>query len=147
MAHGKAPDSAGTQAICQFLRRRYDLPLVDEGIEEFGYARWPYLDGRRVLILVAMGRDPVHGDEPPTPRLDELIAQARKEGVKPIIRIIVSDDTEPVDRLWEVKAPVQDVDCRVLLKCGIDFDDLAVIRLDVWDELDTEGGLDTVDEV
>ncbi|WP_131787824.1 hypothetical protein [Protofrankia symbiont of Coriaria ruscifolia] len=147
LAHGKAPDGAGTRAIRRFLKRRRDLPLVDEEVEELGYARWPYLGDRRALILVAMGTDPVEGDDPPAPRLDALIDQARRDDVEPVIRIVVSDRTEPVGRLWEAKARAQDVDCRVLLECGTDFDDLGGIRSDVWGELDTEGDLDTVGEV
>ncbi|WP_250282152.1 hypothetical protein, partial [Frankia sp. CiP1_Cm_nod2] len=45
------------------------------------------------------------------------------------------------------KARGKNIDCRILLKSGIDFGDLDDIRLDTWDALQAEGDLDTVKEV
>ncbi len=133
--------------VRRFLETQSYLPRYDEEIVELGYPRWRYLGDRRALVLLAMGTDPVEGDDPPTPRLDALIQKAARENVTPVIRILVSEKTEPVGRLWEKKARGKNIDCRVLLKSGIDFDDLDDIRLDTWDALQAEGDLDTVKEV
>ncbi|KLL09960.1 hypothetical protein [Protofrankia coriariae] len=133
--------------IRRFLETQSYLPGYDEKIVELGYPRWSYLGSRRALILLALGADPIEGADPPTPRLDALIQQAQREGVEPLIRILVSEQSEPVGRLWETKARRSDVDCRVIQKCGTDFDDLDHIRWDVWDALQAEGDLDAVKEV
>ncbi len=153
LAHGEKPDTESMRIARQFLKRRRDLPLVDEKIEELGYPRWPYFGDRRVLILLALGiasgKDRDKGEDSRTSGLDELIAQARQDDrFTPMIRILVSAEAEPVGRLWEEKARAQDVDCRVLLTCGIDFSDLDDIRCDVWDALAADDGeLDTVGKV
>ncbi|WP_239396158.1 hypothetical protein [Frankia sp. CiP3] len=145
LIHGNRVAPKDPQIICRFLQTQNYLPSHDEEIVGIGYPEWPYLGDQRALILIAMGMDKIEGDDPPTPRLDGLIAQTRN--VEPVIRIVVSAQTEPVGRLWEAKARARGVDCRVLLECGTDFDDLEAIRCDVWDALDAEGGLDTVGEV
>ncbi|WP_250282154.1 hypothetical protein, partial [Frankia sp. CiP1_Cm_nod2] len=86
--------------IDRFLETQSYLPRYDEEIVELGYPRWRYLDDRRALILLAMGMDSVEGDDPPTPRLDALIQKAACKNVTPVIRILVSEKTEPVGRLW-----------------------------------------------
>ncbi|WP_239375995.1 hypothetical protein [Frankia sp. Cj5] len=145
LAHGGASNS---DSIRQFLRDRGDLPLVDEEIEGLGYARWPYLGDKRELILIAMGStDQVEGDNPPTPRLDALIDWMRGDDVEPVIRIVVSAESALVGRLWEEKARAKNVDCRVLLECGINFDDLEWIRSNVQEALAAEGNLDAVDKI
>ncbi len=147
LSHGKPTDP---MIIRRFLEGQDQLPRFDEGIVDLGYPRWPYLGDRRALILVAMGMDRIEGDDPATPRLDALIARAYRDGFEPVIRMLVSKETAPVGRLWEAKARArtEKVDCRVLLECGIEFDDLDDIRSDVWGALKADDQeLDTVGEV
>ncbi|WP_239331860.1 hypothetical protein [Frankia sp. CiP3] len=147
LSHGKPTDP---MIIRRFLEGQDQLPRFDEGIADLGYPKWPYLGDRRALILVAMGMDPIEGDDPATPRLDALIARAYRDGFEPVIRMLVSKETAPVGRLWEAKARArtEKVDCRVLLECGIEFDDLDDIRSDVWGALKADDQeLDTVGEV
>ncbi|WP_322768380.1 hypothetical protein [Frankia sp. Cr1] len=149
LAHGNRADPKNPRIIDRFLETQSYLPRHDEEIEEVGYPRWLYLGDRRALILIALGKN--RGEDSWTSGLDGLIWQARQDDrydITPIIRIVVSAETEPIGRLWEEKARAQDVDCRVLLTCGIDFGDLEAIRCDVWDALAADDGeLDTVGEV
>ncbi len=146
LAHGNRAAPKDPRIIRRFLQTQNYLPSHDEKIVGIGYPEWPYLSDRRALILIAMGKEKIEGDDPQIPRLDEILAQTRNS-VEPVIRIIISAETEPVGRLWEAKARAQGVDCRVLLECGTDFADLDAIRCDLWDALAAEGNLDTVGEV
>ncbi|WP_131748931.1 hypothetical protein [Frankia sp. Cppng1_Ct_nod] len=149
LAHGNRADPKDPRIIGRFLEAQSYLPRHDEEIVKIGYPRWPYLGDQRALILIALGKG--RGEDSLTSGLDGLIRQARQDDrydITPMIRIVVSAETEPIGRLWEAKARAQDVDCRVLLTCGIDFGDLEAIRCDVWDALAADDGeLDTVGEV
>ncbi|WP_322760591.1 hypothetical protein [Frankia sp. Cr2] len=146
LAHGKQADPKDPRIIRRFLETQGYLPRYDEKIVEIGYPRWPYLGDRRVLILIALGKG--RGEDSQPSGLDDLIRQARRYDIVPMIRIIVSAETERIGRLWEEKACAQSVDCRVLLTCGIDFSDLEAIRCDVWDALTVDDReLDTVGKI